>query len=377
VDFRFGEELDAIRALAREILGKELPVERLREVEGGDEGFDRRLWSTLAQANLLGLAVPEALGGSGMGFLELCALLEELGRAVAPVPALPSLVLGGLPIAAFGSEAQRRRWLPALARGELVLGAALVEDATGRVVPVAKAAPEGAGWRLAGRASLVPAGGVADWVLLPATTPGGVGVFLVEAGAPGLERETSRISTGERLASLELDGVSAGAEQLLGGDARGGAAIAAWIRDRALVGVSALQLGIASRALEITAQYVSGREQFGQPIGAFQAVQHRAADAYIDLECMRWTTWRAAWKLAEGRPAARDARVAKFWAAEGGARIAATAQHLHGGMGVDVDYPIHRYFLWAKRLELAWGGASPQLAQLGRDLARGAAEEEA
>jgi len=110
--------------------------------------------------------------------------------------------------------------------------------------------------------------------------------------------------------------------------------------------------------------------QFGVPIGSFQAVQHRLADCYIDLEAMRWTAWRAAWKLAQGEPATREVLVAKFWAAEGGARITAAAQHLHGGVGVDVDYPIHRYFLAAKALELALGGATQQLARLGRDMAR-------
>ena len=120
----------------------------------------------------------------------------------------------------------------------------------------------------------------------------------------------------------------------------------------------------------ITAAYVTEREQFGVPVGTFQAVQHRAADGYIDLECMRWTTWRAAWRLDEGLPALREAAVAKFWAAEGGARIVATAQHLHAGIGVDRDYPIHRYFLWSKQLELALGAATPELLRLGRDLAR-------
>ena len=104
-------------------------------------------------------------------------------------------------------------------------------------------------------------------------------------------------------------------------------------------------------------------------------MQHRSADCYIALDALRWVTWQAAWKLAAGRPAARDARVAKFWAADAGSRIGTATQHLHGGMGVDLDYPIHRYFLWSKRIELALGGATPQLLELGRDMARSGPQE--
>jgi alkylation response protein AidB-like acyl-CoA dehydrogenase len=120
----------------------------------------------------------------------------------------------------------------------------------------------------------------------------------------------------------------------------------------------------------MTADYVKERVQFGVPIGSFQAVQHREADGFIDLEAMRWTLWQAAWRLAEGLPAERAAAVATFWAAEGGSRIANASLHLHGGLGSDVDYPIHRYFLWSKALELHGGGASATLARLGAELAR-------
>jgi alkylation response protein AidB-like acyl-CoA dehydrogenase len=130
-----------------------------------------------------------------------------------------------------------------------------------------------------------------------------------------------------------------------------------------------MQLGVSEKALEMTARYVRERVQFGVPIGSFQAVQHRLADCYIDLESMRWTAWRAVERIAAGLPSTRETAVAKFWCAEGGARIAAACQHLHGGIGVDLDYPIHRYFLRSKTLELALGGATPHLVRLGRDLA--------
>jgi alkylation response protein AidB-like acyl-CoA dehydrogenase len=364
MDFDFSEEQTTLRALAREILEKEVGLERLKEVEGGADWFDRELWSRLAEANLLGLAVPEALGGMGMGFLELCVLLGEVGRAVAPVPVLPALVLGGLPIARFGSEEQQERWLAPLARGEIVLTGAF-----GDGEPAAARRSE-AGWLLDGTFPLVPAAHLATRILVPARTQEGEAVFLVDPEAEGVSRVRARTSRGEPLFELTLAGVDADADGMLQGEG-----IGAWIVERASVGLAALQSGVSERALEITTGYVKEREQFGAPLGALPAVQHRCADAYIDLESMRWVTWSAAWKLATERPARRDALIAKFWAADAGSRIATATQHLHGGMGVDLDYPIHRYFLWTKALELALGSATPQLVELGRDMARSGPQE--
>jgi alkylation response protein AidB-like acyl-CoA dehydrogenase len=134
---------------------------------------------------------------------------------------------------------------------------------------------------------------------------------------------------------------------------------------RALIGLCAIQVGVSDRALRMAAEYTTGREQFGRPIGSFQAVQQRMADGFIDLEAIRWTTWHAAWLIAQGRPADRAARVAKFWAADAGARIAAIAQHVHGGIGIDTTYPLHRYFLMSKHNELTSGSATQQLVHLG------------
>ncbi len=370
MDFRFSEDQIALRELARGILAKEATPERLTAVEASQDALDRALWSTLARANLLGLAVPETHGGSGFGLLELCVLLAELGRAVAPVPALETLVLAGLPIAEFGSQAQKQRWLPRIARGEAILTAALVDaHSDDPESPATRAREHGEHWILAGRKRLVPGAHVADRIHVPARASGRLGLFLVDPCADGVALARQRTSSFEIVCDLELRGVRVDASDLLG-DAPLAEGAGSWLRDRALVTVCATQLGVCERALEITSAYVSERKQFGVPIGSFQAVQHRAADAYVDLEAMRWTTWRAACLLGRGEAALRETAVAKLWAAEGGARIAASAQHLHGGIGVDLEYPIHRHFLWSKRLELALGAATHQLARLGRDLAR-------
>jgi alkylation response protein AidB-like acyl-CoA dehydrogenase len=374
MDFNPSDEQVMVRDLARGILAEELTPERLKRLERDEEWIDRPLWATFADAGLLGLAVPAPLGGMGFGLLETCALLHEVGRAVAPLPLLPSL-LGALAIAAFGDEAQKRAWLPPLAAGELILTVALEDAASSDpAAPATRARAERDGFVLDGEKRLVPAAALARRVLVPASTGDGVGIFLVDPRAAGVHLVPRRISTGEPLFTLTLAGVRASADDLLGGGPRGDGA-ARWLYERALAAVCATQVGVSERALELVAAYVREREQFGVPIGAFQAVQHRAADCYIDLEAMRWATWRTAWRLAADLPATRETAVAKFWAAEGGARIAAAAQHLHGGIGVDMDYPLHRYFLWSKALELTLGGATPHLVRLGRDMARTGPQE--
>jgi alkylation response protein AidB-like acyl-CoA dehydrogenase len=369
MDFTLGEEHVLVRDLAREILTRETTPELLKAVEAEGAAHSPALWSQLAAANLLGIAVPEALGGMGLSLLELCALLQETGRAVAPVPALASLALAGLPLARAGTQAQRERWLPALARGEAILTAALVDaGAADPAAPATRARREGAGFRIDGEKTGVPVASDAQLVLVPAATDSGPRIFLLDPRAPGV-RILKRLASGRRPA-FDLCFSSAAAQDVLGGEGFDAGELLRWLDDVALVAIAATQIGVSERALEITAGYVKQRVQFGAPIGSFTAVQHRCADAWIDLEALRWTTWRAGWKLARGEDAHREALVAKFWAADAGARIATATQHLHGGMGVDLDYPVHRYFLWSKALELEHGGAARQLVRLGRDLAR-------
>ncbi len=376
MDFSFSEEQIELRELAREILAREVTPERLKAVEGTYDSFDRELWLTLADANLLSLAVPEINGGMGYGILEICILLEEIGRAVALVPVLPTLLLAGLPIDRFGNDEQKTEWLTKIAMGTAMLTAALVDaDSADPWAPATVAKPDGADWIISGTKLHVPAAHLADLLLVPARTPSGVGVFLVKPSLDGIKLKTRRISTGELWSEVLLDNVYVSHLSLLGGDEVDGAEVTRWMYETALVGYAATQIGVSERAIEITAAYVTERHQFGVPIGSFQAVQHRAADGFIDLQALRWTTWRAAWKLSRGLSAERETAVAKFWAADSGQRIASSSIHMHGGMGVDLDYPIHRYFRWSKALEVSLGGATPQLLRLGANLAEGHVQE--
>jgi len=364
MDFTFTEEQETIAKLARELFERRATPERLAELEAGETRYDAALWKELAGVDLLGTALPEAFGGNGGGFVELGVLLAEVGFSVAPVPAFATLVLGADPIARHGTSEQQRRFLPGVVAGTRILSAGLQEPGrSDSMVPATTARRDGPNWRLDGTKELVPAAQIADTILVAATTDDGdVGLFLLSTDTHGVEIRPVATTNHEPQADVILDGATVSAEDRLPGD---GKKLIDSLYTRALVGLCAIQLGVSERALRIAAGYTTGREQFGRPIGSFQAVQQRMADAFIDVEAIRWTTWHAAWLIAQGRPADRAARIAKFWAAEAGARVAATTQHVHGGIGIDVTYPLHRYFLWAKHNELTLGPASAQLASIG------------
>jgi alkylation response protein AidB-like acyl-CoA dehydrogenase len=364
MDFAFTPEQDALRDLARQVLEDHVTHERLQRIEATPERCDRETWARLAETRLLGIAIPEAHGGAGLGLVELCLLLAEVGRTVAPIPAWPTLVLAALPLAELGSDAQRRAWLPAIVAGEAILTAALVEPGSDDPLrPATRARRDGAGWRLDGVKTCVPAAQLAACIVVPARAEDGVALFLLDPQRSGVTLDRQMATSREIQGHLTLAGAPA---DLL---ARGDAAVS-WLVERAVVGLCAMQVGVTERALRMTAEYTTQREQFGKPIASFQAVHQRAADAYVDAEAIRLTTWQAAWRLAADLSATSEIAVAKFWASEGAHRITYAAQHLHGGIGVDIDYPLHRYYLWSKQIELTLGSQTRQLARLGAELAR-------
>lgn len=370
MDLTLNEDQKAISDLAGQILRQKLPPERLRAIEAAGRWFDESAWQALAQARLIGVGLPEDVGGGGFGFFEICLVLEQIGRTVAPLPYLAT-VLGAAAIDAFGTPEQRRTYLPQVADGKLVLTTALLEDghALPPVRPHTRAEHIGDGWRIHGDKLFVHAFDLAGRALVSAATGNhGCGVFIIDPAAAGVAAERVETTTREAAYQVSLDGVRAGPADLLG-DPMKGSDIVAWIARRALAGLCAMQAGICEQALRMTAEHVSQREQFGVKIATFQAVAQRAADAYIDTAAVTLTARQAAWALAEGRPADEVLAIAKFWAADGGQRVVHAAQHLHGGIGVDTEYPLHRYFRWARQLELAMGGASEHLLLLGNALA--------
>ncbi len=371
MDFSLAEDQTAIQDLARQIFSDRVTDDSRRDFEKGEAVYDADLWAELARANLLGVALDEDCDGMGLGMLELCLLLEEQGRSLAPVPLVPALAVAAPVITAFGTDTQRKDLLPGLAAGSHLVSAAF-EEAHGRPeAPGTRASRETGGWRLSGVKTSVPVAGASAALLVSARIESGdPALFLVDPSAAGVEIEAQLTTHRMRYGQVSLDGAVASP---LGDPARGAEALA-FALERGRLGLCAVALGVAEEALRRTAAYVSERKQFGRPIGTFQGVALRTADGYIDVECMRSTLWQAAWKLDVGRAAAADVAVAKWWACRGGQRVVHSAQHLHGGIGVDIDYPIHRFFLWAKQLEVELGGASQQLANLGRLLADGASD---
>lgn len=315
------EEREMLRDTVAALVAKHANPAAVRAAIESERGYDESLWQLLCeQVGAAALVVPEELGGAGGELADAATVLQELGRGLVPSPLLGTTLAELALLAATEPDAET---LGALAEGASI--GALVFDA-----------------------DYVVNGDTADVVV--AATDGQLARWTRFSAQPVVTMDPTR-----RLAALSPEET-----ETIGPDPG--------MADAAAILLAAEQIGAAERCLELTVEYAKNRVQFGRPIGSFQAVQQRMADAFIDVEAIRWTTWHAAWLIADGRPLAqthRAARIAKFWAAEAGARVAATAQHVHGGIGIDTTYPLHRYFLWAKHNELTLGPAAAQLAHLG------------
>lgn len=361
MDFTRTEAAQDLSTLVGTIAGSICTPEHQRFLDGLDQRFDEKLWRALTEADILSTAAPEPVGGGGYGVMEQAAILTALGRQLAAVPYLESVMLAAGALARSNSDVLRRSWAEPAVSGERILTIAL-DGEVGR--PPVRATSIPAGYRLTGSRTQVPFGPLADAFLVPAETDTGTRMVLVSAADPGVSmtplHTTGRTSSGQ----LDLAAVEVSVDRLFGGGD-----LVAWLRDRRAVGLAAYQLGVLERALELTAEYARVREQFDRPIGSFQAVAQRLSDGYIDIKGLRLTLDQAAWRLAEDLPAAREVATVAFWAADAGHRVAHTAVHVHGGVGIDMDHPVHRYFITAKQTEFALGGATAQLRLIGRNLA--------
>jgi len=361
MDFTTTEAANDLGGLVDTIVDSVCTNEHQRELDKLDQRFDRQLWGKLIDSDILTSATATQLGGDGFGVLEQVAILVALGHQLAAVPYLESVVLAAGALARFGSEELQQSWgVPAVNGGKILTVALDGEMGEGPV----QAAPSGAGFRLTGSRTQVFYGPVADAFLVPAETDSGTVVFLVAADDPGVT-VTALDTTGlGSVGHLALDGTEVDAARQVGGGE-----IVPWLRTISTLGRSAFQLGVLERGLQMTAEYARTREQFDRPIGSFQAVGQRLADGYIDVKGLRLTLTQAAWRVSEDIPAEIDVASAAFWAADAGHRVAHTIVHVHGGVGVDTDHPVHRYFLAAKETEFALGGATGQLRRIGRELA--------
>jgi alkylation response protein AidB-like acyl-CoA dehydrogenase len=359
MDFSTTEAAQDLGGLAGTIVDAVCTPEHQRELDGLEQRFDRDLWRKLVDADIVSTAAPESVGGGGYGVLEQTAVLVALGRGLAAVPYLESVVLAAGALARFGSADLQQQWGAPAVSGSRILTVALDGEMGDGPVRATRA---GDGYRLTGTRTQVGYGPVADAFLVPAETDSGTAVFLVTADEASV---TALQTTGlGSVGHLELSGVEVGGGRLVGGSE-----VAEWLPLRASLGRGAFQLGVLERGLQMTAEYARTREQFDRPIGSFQAVSQRLADGYIDVKGLRLTLTQAAWRLSEELPADTEVATAAFWAADAGHRLAHTIVHVHGGVGIDIDHPVHRYFLAAKQTEFALGSATGQLLRIGRELA--------
>ncbi|MBU3061131.1 acyl-CoA/acyl-ACP dehydrogenase [Nocardia sp. NEAU-G5] len=371
MDFTQTEAQQDLARLTAEVTGKLVTADRLRELDRNTDAagnptlrFDETLWSSLAETGVLAAALPESVGGSDLGVLEQTAILRELGRAVAPVPYLWSIVLGAAALAQFGSEAQRALAAEA-ASGATILTVALSEERNWEPAKPVTTAAEDGGWRITGLKTTVPFARQASRILVPATVSGAAAVFLVDPSDASVRIADQIVTDRSPEAELEFSGTPAE----LVGTVEQGAEILEWLLNRAWLGLAAHQLGVVEKGLELVADYAREREQFNKKIGSFQAVAQRLADGYIDVQGVRLAVQQAAWRLAEGLPATSEVHTAKFWAAEAGHRVAHTVVHVHGGVGIDRDHIVNQFFTAAKHNEFALGGATDHLRALGAQLA--------
>ena len=343
MDFTPTEEQEAVRGLATQLFAT------ATHPELAQTGFDEALWAKLAEAGLLALPVAEELGGGGLPLAVAAVLAEECGRAAGRVPLVP--VLAALPLL----TAAQSDLVGRVVSGDAVVVPALQADGWGAGVTA-----EGSGdaLRLTGTQLAVAWAREASHAVVAA----GDVLALVDLAGTGVDRVDEEVSSKEPHATVVLTGAPA---VELG---RGAEAVTAAVARLALL-QSALAVGIAEESLRFAAAHVSTREQFGKPLATFQAITYQVADCWIDVEAMRLTMQQAVWRVDQGLPAAEQTAIAAFWAAEGVQRVVSKAVHLHGGLGVDVSYPLHTWFLMGKVVELSLGGAQRQLEGLGALLA--------
>lgn len=312
------------------------------EVLSDSEGTPERLWKALGQSGLLGLAVPERWGGAGLGAMAIGVLLTEIGRRAARVPAWSTLSLGVLPVARAGSPAQQRELLSGVLEGR-VLTAAL-----GVPLPVTD------GWRITGACGPVPDADAAHRVLVPVRVRGGgPTVALIDPAAPGVTLLRTPTSAGTDEFMLRLE--DAAAEPL--GDAE------ADLRRFAVAGACALGDGALAGALQLTADHVRDRQQFGRPLATFQAVAQQIADVYIAARTMHLAALAASWSAEVGQDA--DGWTGAYWLSSAVLPALRTCHHLHGGLGLVADYPLHRHTALVRDLVRHLGGTEYCLQQLG------------
>lgn len=373
MDLTLTDEQELLATTAREFLADRCPSAHVRAMADDPLGYSTQLWQELAQLGWTAMALPASHGGSDAGLLDLCLVIEEMGRVLLPSPFVPTVVLGALPVARFGTAAQRDRLLPAVAAGRDVVSFGWSgPDGRWDLADVGVVAEDvGDDVVLTGIVLFVPYAQAADHLLLVARraggTPGDVTVFVVDTDTPGLTRERLDTTGPAPECRVILDGVRVDRSQVLGGVDEG-RAVAEWVLGHGTAARCAEMLGGAQRVLDMTVAYATQREQFGRAIGGFQAVQHQCADMAMDVLGARFIAYEAIWRLGEGLDATTDVSLAKAWVSDAYTRVCAAAHQIHGAIGFTEEHDLHLYLRHATDAELAFGDADHHLEVVARSL---------
>jgi len=366
MNFGFSEDQELLRAAGRDFLARECPMAYVRRMMEDTRGFDDAQWGKMAELGWLGLAVPEAHGGAGLGFVDLVVLLEEMGRVVLPGPFFSTAVVAAPTLADAASPALQAEWLPKVAAGRARGTLALLErsarwDAAGIAL---EARPDGGGYRLSGTKLFVPDAHTADFLLVAARAPGSVGtdglsLLLVDATDPGL-RSTAvgTMDQTRKLCEVTLRDVTVPRSRVVGEPGQG-AAILERVAARARTGLAAEMCGGAARVLDMSVEYAKVREQFGRPIGSFQAIQHKCATMLVEVESARSAAYYAAWAVGSSAPdAALAGAMAKAYGSDAFRHVAAEGIQIHGGIGFTWEHDMHIFFKRAKSSAASFGDAA-------------------
>ncbi|MEZ4330850.1 MAG: acyl-CoA dehydrogenase family protein [Myxococcota bacterium] len=358
MDLDFTEEHDILREMVRGVVAEHAPLEVVRAFEDDARGYPEGLWKQLAEQGLVGILIPEAFGGGGQTLLEAAILHEELGRALAPTPHLESAVLAAGALVRAGSETQKRAWLPRIASGDALLTPAWLEPRGSFAAQGVqlRATPDGDGFRLSGtKVHVTFARNAARLVVLARVGPGEteVDLFLVDPQAPGVTLDQRHNLGSQTIYRIDFEQVRVEAADRIGGAGSGWATWHDAMLD-ACVLAAAQAAGGARRALEITTEYAKTRQQFGKPLGAFQAISHYLADGATQIEGGSTLVYEAAWMRSVGKDIARQAPLAKLFMGHAYRDVTAMCQQVWGGVGFTIEYDIQLYFRRAKQLQMAW-----------------------
>ena len=358
MNFGFSDEQELLRAEVRKFLAESAPIEEVRRIGETQEGYSPEQWKQIAELGWTGLAIPEAYGGAGLGWIDLVILLEESGRALFPAP-LASTTLAGAAILDAGTDSQKQRWLPRIAEGSSIGTLALLDsDYPDPSAIVLEGQVSGDELRLSGQKSFVHDAGAADLFVVAFRTEAGLSLAVLEGDQDGVSAQSfNTVDTTKRLGTLSLDNALVPPDALLGTLGNAEAAIAR-LFDRGAIAMTAEMIGAAEEAHRITNEYAKERTQFDSVIGRFQGVKHPLAEMYVDIESYKSLLYYAVWALDEApSEVSRYASMAKAYASEAFARIGIDGVQLHGAVGFTDEYDIQLYLKRSKWARPAFGDA--------------------